>query len=311
MASTIFVHSRNRRSDHGFRNRTHEIAVRRNARIAVRSCFVRASAAWPSVTSWALHGHSAPRESAACPIYCGCVSTSFLRLTMRCPTPSAAFDSPPGLVGIVHDSSVPTLLTAYRRGLYPFAYIAPLKWWSPPLRTVLFFNELHIAKRLRRQMRQDNYTVTLDRDFEAVIAACAGQRDGRWHLTWITPRIMRAYADLFDAGHAHSFEVWNERGELAGGGYGIALGRAFVTESQFSRETNTSKMGFTALNWQLAHWGFAFNDGKLMTPTCHDMGFREIPRDEYLRRLTQAGRQAEKPDRWQIETDLQAVADWQ
>lgn len=97
---------------------------------------------------------------------------------------------------------------------------------------------------------------------------------------------MHAYAELFDAGYAHSFEVWNERGELAGGGYGVAIGRVFITESQVSREPNTSKMGFAALNWHLAHWGFAFNDGKLMTPTCHDMGFSEIPRDEYLRPRT-------------------------
>ena len=81
-----------------------------------------------------------------------------------------------------------------------------------------------------------------------------------------------------DAGHAHSFEVWNEKGELAGGGYGVAVGNSFVTESQFSAEPNTSKIGFTVLNWHLAQWGFAFNDGKMLTPTTQDMGFREIPR---------------------------------
>jgi leucyl/phenylalanyl-tRNA--protein transferase len=233
----------------------------------------------------------------------------FLAPDYALPDPERAFDNPPGLAGIVHDLSQPMLLTAYRRGLYPFAHIAPLKWWSPPLRSVLFFDELHIAKRLRRQMRQQSYKVTLDRDFEAVIAACAGQRDGRWHLTWITPRIMRAYADLFDAGYAHSFEVWNERGELAGGGYGVAIGGVFVTESQFSREPNTSKMGFSALNWHLARWGFVLNDGKLMTPTCRDMGFREIPREDYLVRLAQSG--ANTPGRWQVEADLTTVADWQ
>jgi leucyl/phenylalanyl-tRNA---protein transferase len=227
------------------------------------------------------------------------------------PDPERAFDQPPGLAGIVHDFTPPTLLAAYRRGLYPFAHIGPLKWWSPPARSLLFFNELHIAKRLRRQMRQRHYTVTLDRDFEGVIAACAGHRAGRWHLTWITPKIMRVYAALFDAGHAHSFEVWNERGELAGGGYGVAVGGAFATESQFSHEANTSKIGFTVLNWHLARWGFAFNDGKLMTPTCHDMGFREVPRREFLTRLAEAERLPGKSGRWQVEADLAAVADWQ
>jgi leucyl/phenylalanyl-tRNA--protein transferase len=122
---------------------------------------------------------------------------------------------------------------------------------------------------------------------------------------------MRAYAELYDSGYAHSFEVWNERGALVGGGYGVAVGRAFATESQFSREPNTSKIGFAVLNWHLAHWGFAFNDGKLMTPTCHDMGFREIPRSEYLDHLAQASRSPDKKSRWQVETNVSAVADWQ
>jgi leucyl/phenylalanyl-tRNA--protein transferase len=226
------------------------------------------------------------------------------------PDPQRAYDMPHGLAGIVHDLSVPTLLAAYRRGLYPLAHVAPMKWWSPPQRSLLFFNELHIAKRLRRQMRQDRYSVTFDRDFEGVIAACA-HRPSRLHLTWITPKVMRAYADLFDAGYVHSFEVWNERGELAGGGYGVAVGGAFATESQFSREPNTSKIGFTVLNWHLAHWGFAFNDGKLMTPTCHDMGFREIPRWEFTARLAQAASLPGRPGRWQTEADAAAVADWQ
>ncbi|MDP2410704.1 MAG: leucyl/phenylalanyl-tRNA--protein transferase [Pseudolabrys sp.] len=226
------------------------------------------------------------------------------------PDPQRALDNPPGLAGIVHDFSLPTVLAAYRRGLYPFAHIAPLKWWSPPQRSLLFFNELHIAKRLRRQIRQGQYTVTFDRDFEGVITACAGQRSGRWHVTWITPQIMHLFAQAFDAGHAHSFEVWNDKGELVGGGYGLAVGNSFVTESQFSREPNTSKIGFTVLNWHLATWGFAFNDGKMLTPTTRDMGFREIPRSDYLARLTKAAERPARIGRWHIEADLAAVADW-
>jgi leucyl/phenylalanyl-tRNA---protein transferase len=235
----------------------------------------------------------------------------FLAPDFALPDPSRAYDRPYGLAGIVHDVSQPTLLAAYRCGLYPFAHVGPLKWWSPPQRSLLFFDEMHIAKRLRRQMRQDRYTVSFDRDFDGVIAACAERRPGRWHLTWITPKIMRAYAELFDAGFAHSFEVWDESGALAGGGYGVAVGGAFVTESQFSREPNTSKIGFTVLNWHLARWSFAFNDGKLMTPTCRDMGFRDIPRDEYLKRLDRAERTLGKNGRWQTEADVAAVAEWQ
>ena len=107
--------------------------------------------------------------------------------------------------GMVHDLSVQTLVEAYQRGLFPSAHFGPLKWRSLAQRSVLFFDEFHIAKRLRRTMRQDHYSVTFDRDFEGVITACAGRREGRWHITWITPRIMHAYAELFDAGHVHSF----------------------------------------------------------------------------------------------------------
>jgi leucyl/phenylalanyl-tRNA--protein transferase len=129
-------------------------------------------------------------------------------------------------------------------------------------------------------------------------------------LTWITPKVMRAYAELFDAGFVHSFEVWNDKGRLVGGVYGVAIGGTFVTESQFSLEPNTSKIGFSVLNWHLARWGFAFNDGKLMTPTCKDMGFREIPRRDFLDRLAAAERRPGRAGRWQVEADSATVADW-
>jgi leucyl/phenylalanyl-tRNA--protein transferase len=261
---------------------------------------------WALGYAWAL----APKRIAGVPHLLKLCFDEFLAPDYALPDPARALESPAGLAGIAHDFSTATLLTAFRRGLYPLAHVAPMKWWSPPQRSLLFFDELHIAKRLRRQMRQARYTVTFDRDFEGVIAACA-QRTSRWHLTWITPKVMHAYAELFDAGYAHSFEVWNERGELAGGGYGVGVGGAFATESQFSREPNTSKIGFTVLNRHLAQWDYAFNDGKIMTPTCRDMGFREVPRPEFLSHLAQAESRPGRTGRWQVEFDLAAVADWQ
>jgi leucyl/phenylalanyl-tRNA--protein transferase len=159
-------------------------------------------------------------------------------------------------------------------------------------------------------MRQGKYTVTFDRDFEGVIKTCAERREGRWHVTWITPRIMRAYAALYDAGHAHSFEVWNEAGQLVGGGYGVAVGGIFFTESQFSLEPNTSKLGFAVLNWHLAKWGYTLNDGKRVTPTILDMGFRLIPRAEFQRHLAAAVESAGKPGRWEVESGPEIVAGW-
>lgn len=272
-----------------------------------RESFFETIERWGLGTAWTLM----PSRIGGLPALLRMTFDEFMAPDYALPDPERALDNPLGLAGIVHDLSLPTLLNAYRRGLYPFAHLGPIKWWSPPTRSLLFFDELHVAKRLRRQMRQGRYTVTFDRDFEGVIKACAGTRNGRWHVTWITPRIMHVFAQAFDAGHAHSFEVWNERGDLVGGGYGLAVGNSFVTESQFSKESNTSKIGFTVLNWHLARWGFAFNDGKLMTPTTRDMGFREVPRRDYLDRLMQAERKPERIGRWQVEADMVTIADWQ
>jgi leucyl/phenylalanyl-tRNA--protein transferase len=122
---------------------------------------------------------------------------------------------------------------------------------------------------------------------------------------------MRAYGELFDAGFVHSFEVWNDQDELVGGGYGVAIGRIFFTESQFSHESNTSKLGFTVLNWHLAKWGFLVNDGKWETPTIREMGFRLIPRAEFLRVLALGTEEEGKFGRWQVEVPANVVAAWQ
>jgi leucyl/phenylalanyl-tRNA--protein transferase len=226
------------------------------------------------------------------------------------PDPSAALDNPYGLAGIAHDLSVPTLVAAYRRGLYPFSHIGPVKWWSPPERCVLFYGAFHMSKRLRSRLRQARYTVTFDRAFDDVIKACAAPRRGKWALTWITPQIMRAYADLHDAGHAHSFEVWNASGALVGGGYGVASGSVFVIESQFAGEDHTSKIGFSVLNWHLARWGFLLSDNKLMTQNVADMGFATVPRADYLAYLARP-RSPTMPKNWAVETDLRTVAAWE
>lgn len=226
------------------------------------------------------------------------------------PDPESALDKPFGLAGVVHDFSVPTLVEAYSHGLYPFSHLPPLKWWSPPTRSLLFFKDFHVPKTVRAKLKQGRYTISFDRDFETVIANCAGRRDGRWHLTWITPKIMRAYADAFDAGYVHTFEVRNQAGEMVGGGYGVATGGAFSGESQFSHERDTSKIGMCALNYHLQKWGYHFNDGKLINRTTYDQGFREIPRTDYLSRLAHAVRAPIKPGRWQAEADLPMIGAW-
>jgi leucyl/phenylalanyl-tRNA--protein transferase len=129
-------------------------------------------------------------------------------------------------------------------------------------------------------------------------------------VTWITPRIMRLYAELFDLGYAHSIEVWNREGELVGGSFGLAIGRAFFGESQFTIEPHTSKIAMAALTWHLAKWGFAFSDGKWETPTMRDMGFRMLPRGDFLKQTANAVHAPGQPGRWRMETDLPTIAAW-
>jgi leucyl/phenylalanyl-tRNA--protein transferase len=120
-------------------------------------------------------------------------------------------------------------------------------------------------------MRQNRLKITFDEDFEGVIKACAGPREGKAALTWITPSIMHAFAGLSDAGHAHSFEVCTENGTLVGGGYGVAVGNVFVIESQFACEPGASQIGLAVLAAHLAQWGFVLLDNKVMTPTVERM----------------------------------------
>jgi leucyl/phenylalanyl-tRNA---protein transferase len=213
-----------------------------------------------------------------------------------------------GMCGLVHDLSVDTLVEAYRRGLFTFAHFGPLKWMSLPERCVLFFDEMHTSKRVMRMSRNGKFSVTFDQAFEDVIKACSGRRENKWHVTWITPQIMRTYAALYDSGYVHSFEVWNEQGTLVGGGYGVAIGRVFFTESQFSHESDASKLGFAVLNRHLAEWGYALNDGKWQTPTIIPMGFRNIPRRTFLDLVEAAAEQPGHTGRWKAELALNKPA---
>jgi leucyl/phenylalanyl-tRNA--protein transferase len=261
---------------------------------------------WTLGTAWVLK----PERIAGVPSLARAVFSGLIRPSAGLPDPEQALQAPAGLCGIARDLSVPTVMKAYERSLFPFAHLGPLKWFSPAERCVLFFDELRISKDARRMMRQARYTVTFDRDFEGVVKACSGRRGGKWHVTWITPRIMRTFADLFDAGHVHSFEVWNQAGELVGGGYGLAAGGVFFTESQFSNASNTSKIGFAVLNWHLAKWGYTLNDGKYAAPALLDMGFRMIPRATLQAELDRDAGAPSKTGRWQIEADLPTVAEW-
>jgi leucyl/phenylalanyl-tRNA--protein transferase len=260
---------------------------------------------WIMGTAYACH----PKRAADLPFLLWLTARDMARGGTRAPDAGTTHVRPDTFAGVALGVSPDDIMAAARRGFFPWCHLGPLKWWTRRERMVLFLSEHHIGKRLRRDMRKSAYRVTFDQAFDEVIKACAEPRKGRPNgLTWITPQIMRLYASLHDRGHAHSFEVWSADGRLVGGGYGIAAGRIFFTESQFSRESNTSKMGFATLNHHLARWGYVLNDGKDFTPTIDAMGFRAIPRAEFEALLAEHVQGGGKTGPWTVEADLATIA---
>jgi leucyl/phenylalanyl-tRNA--protein transferase len=214
------------------------------------------------------------------------------------PQPRAGLANPDGLCGAVRDLSVHTLIDAYARGLYPWCHAGPLKWWAPRTRCVADPRDILVGKAARRHAKRGTFKFTFDRDFDAVIAACAGPRERRLPLTWITPKIMWTYAALHDAGLAHSYEVWDAGGHLVAGGYGVATGRVFVGESMFTRSPGAGAYGFSVLNRHLGQWGFALHDVKLPSEHFRSLGFAQMPRGEYATYLS-GQLSASRAGRWQ------------
>ena len=200
------------------------------------------------------------------------------------PPLETALREPNGLLAAGGDLQPERLLAAYRHGCFPWYQEGqPLLWWSPDPRTVLFPDELHVSRSLRKRMRQGDYQVTFDKAFAEVIQGCAGPRsyaDG----TWITTPMQDAYIRLHEMGVAHSVEVW-QQGQLVGGLYGLAMGELFFGESMFSRATDASKVGFVTLVERLREWGFALIDCQMPTRHLQSFGARSIPRAAFAEAL--------------------------
>jgi leucyl/phenylalanyl-tRNA--protein transferase len=186
------------------------------------------------------------------------------------------------------------LLRAYAEGLFPMAERRAdptLYWVSPEKRGIIPLDGFHVPRRLARTARSDRFTVTADRAFTDVMQACAAPAPGR-EETWINSEILRLYTALHASGHTHSLECWRA-GELVGGLYGVRLGAAFFGESMFSRERDASKVALVHLVEGLKRGGFVLLDTQFITPHLVRFGAIEIPRAEYLTRLSDAlGRQA-------------------
>ena len=200
-----------------------------------------------------------------------------------------ALREPNGLLCAGGDLTPQRLVQAYINGIFPwYSPGEPILWWSPDPRMVLFPGEFRISRSLRKTLRQGGYRVCLDSGFKTVIQACARKRRPGQAGTWITPEIQAAYLRLHELGYAHSVETWVD-GKLAGGLYGIAIGKMFYGESMFTHVTDASKIAIAHLARFLEQQGFGLIDCQMNTSHLASLGAREIPRDDFIlnvRRLT-------------------------
>lgn len=216
------------------------------------------------------------------------------------PDANLALAEPDGLLAAGGDLSPERLLDAYRNGIFPwYSDGQPILWWSPNPRTVLYPDQPKISRSLRKVLRQGRFTLSYDRAFERVIAACAAPRSEEAG-TWITDAMMQAYTKLHRLGHAHSIECWLD-GELAGGLYGVSIGRVFFGESMFSRARDASKVAFVQLAHQLADWQYGLIDCQVYSSHLASLGARSIPRKQFLERLDELCELDPAPGAWQTD----------
>jgi leucyl/phenylalanyl-tRNA--protein transferase len=220
------------------------------------------------------------------------------RLIKEVVFPPSEQADPSGILAVGGDLSTERLLEAYRLGIFPwYSRGQPILWWSPDPRLALELDDFKISRSLRKTLKKEIFQVTFDQAFAEVIRACASvPRDGQ-RGTWITKEMRDAYVQLHQLGYAHSVETWCE-GKLAGGLYGVSLGKAFFGESMFHRSADASKVALAALVQRLKAWDFHFIDAQMTTEHMLRLGAKELPRRVFLKRLALALRSPSKSGSW-------------
>jgi leucyl/phenylalanyl-tRNA---protein transferase len=197
-----------------------------------------------------------------------------------------ALDEPNGLLAAGGDLTPGRLISAYRRGIFPwYSEGQPILWWSPDPRMVLYVDEFRISRSLRKKLRQDTFEVQIDTAFRHVVEACADAPRVGQYGTWITPAMVDAYVRLHQLGYSHSVETWRD-GHLVGGLYGLALGRVFFGESMFSHCTDASKYALAALIAILRKRRVVLVDCQQETSHLATLGARTVSRRRFAGELS-------------------------
>jgi leucyl/phenylalanyl-tRNA---protein transferase len=216
--------------------------------------------------------------------------------------PPPDYADPSGLLAVGGDLSNERLLEAYRLGIFPwYSDDQPILWWSPDPRLVLDLRDFKISRSLRKTLKKGVFQVTFDHAFEEMIRACAVVPREAQNGTWITDEMREAYVKLHGLGYAHSVESWFG-GKLAGGLYGVSLGKCFFGESMFHLKTDASKVALATLVEKLKSWDFHFIDSQMTTEHMLRLGAKELPRRIFLKRLQSALRYPTKRGRWRTDS---------
>ena len=217
--------------------------------------------------------------------------------------PPPHFAAKEGLLAVGGDLSRERLLLAYRSGIFPwYTEGEPLLWWSPDPRLVLYPDEVHVSKTLKKVLSKNTFRITMDREFDQIIKACAESRLETGEGTWLVDDMIEAYCDLHKSGYAHSVEVWEGK-QLAGGLYGVSLGHAFFGESMFTRVSNASNVALVTLAEYLKKLSFNLIDCQVTTAHLKRLGAREIPRATFLRELRRSMEAPTMKGRWVFSQD--------
>jgi leucyl/phenylalanyl-tRNA--protein transferase len=218
--------------------------------------------------------------------------------------PSPKLAAKEGLLAVGGDLRQERLLLAYRMGIFPwYSRCEPILWWSPDPRLVLYPGEIRVSKSLQKTIKKALFRITMDQAFEAVINACAQSRTRADEGTWIVEEMIDAYCKLHESGFAHSVEAWRDD-RLAGGLYGVSLGKCFFGESMFTHISNASKVAFVALVKHLQALNFDLIDCQVTTPHLLTFGAREIPRTRYLKELEKSLKPSTIKGQWSFTAPL-------
>ncbi|MFI5188525.1 MAG: leucyl/phenylalanyl-tRNA--protein transferase [Chitinophagales bacterium] len=198
--------------------------------------------------------------------------------------PPVDFAEPDGLLAIGGDLSPKRLLLAYRQGIFPWYEGAYILWWCPDPRFILFPGELKVSKSMKMLLKKNAFDFTINKAFKEVIHHCKEIKRPGQKGTWITDEVEKAYTRMHELGYALSAEVW-KNAELAGGVYGIKLGKVFFGESMFSNISNASKYAFIKLVENLTGQGVELIDCQVYTEHLESLGARMIRRKEFVKKL--------------------------